>query len=540
MNRLLTCILAALALATAQYRVLGQALEPNTIIDFQLEEPIKDYKGWRVGRNQTGTRCYAIATFENQTTVWLGVGDAGNDFLIAFANRAWSSVENGKAYDLDVAYNRRNWRGTFSGFIFGEMMGLVSRGLSEKFVIDFGRSAGFEILYQGKSLGRLSLNGSGAALGAAISCARELTKPTDPFAQPPAGADPFAAQASTAGDISLVGGPEIKVSLGPDLPKFGNEWRFGVEEAGLVEAELTSSDGSLNIHFQPSPQENEFPVRCKYVITIYGANDKPASKTVAEWSANRLPATDQQGMVELRFGGEPIRTYTEPGDYYGGRSFEYEFNSDHLAARSLEVAVPSSPDISSAKFEFRYFRSALEYLCGSSRTVGYDGQNAVAPDATSRSGPRPGRCHMDVCSWSVVRSKTVLWSDRRGALLRIEAIGGASEHKNDSGGYPTEFTDKVRVEWDTKLYEYHVFCSKSLPAVIWSTEKDKYAADYIDFPALYGAIETSARLYAEECHRAGLYSAITPEAFAEQFGYGAIPGQGAELASPFDIFNLVK
>lgn len=147
---------------------------------------------------------------------------------------------------------------------------------------------------------------------------------------------------------------------------------------------------------------------------------------------------------------------------------------------------------------------------------------------------------MDVCSWSVVRSKTVLWADRRGALLRIEATGGASEHKDDSGGYPTEFTDKIKVEWDSKLYEYHVFCSKSLPAVIWPAEDGKYAADYIDFTALNGAMETSARLYAEDCHRAGLYSVMTPEAFVEQFGYRAVGSQGAEFADPFDILNLAK
>ncbi|MFZ5674359.1 MAG: hypothetical protein ACOZAM_15475 [Pseudomonadota bacterium] len=414
MTRRLIFTLAILLTAAMRQQVFGQAIETNSIIDFQLQEPIKNHEGWLIGVNQSGTRCYATAVFENQTTVWLGIGDDSNDFLIAFSNRSWSSIEAGNVYDLEVAYNRQPWRGSFAGFIYGDAMGLVARGLSKEFVMDFGRSLGFEIRYQGKSIGRLSLAGSKGALAAAISCAQDFVRPGDPFARPNTQSDPFAARQPAAGDISLVGSPEVKLGFGPDMPKFGSEWRLGVEEAGVVEAELTSADLSLVLHLSPSRKENFFPVTCKYSITVYGTKDKPAPGTVASWSADRVAATDQKGMVELSFAGGPIRTFTEPSDYYGGRTFEYDFNSDQVAATSIEVSVPSSPEIKPVRFNFQGFLEVLNYICASTQTVRTDGQNVLSPDATSRSGPRLGRCHMDDCSWSVLRSKTLLWADPPG------------------------------------------------------------------------------------------------------------------------------
>lgn len=540
MTRRLIFILAALVMAALRQQALGQATEPNSIIDFQLQEPLRDYKGWTVGVNQSHTRCFAFAAFQGETAVWLGVGDAGNDFLIAFANRAWSSIENNKAYDLEVVYNRKNWRGTFSGFTFGDSMGMVARGLSEDFVVDFGQSLGFEIHYQGKSIGRLSLEGSKAALGAAISCAQDLTKPGDPFAQSDAQSDPFAAKRPVAGDISLVGGPEVMLGFGVDMPKIGNEWSLGVEEAGVVEAAVTSTDRSLVLRFLPSRKEDYFPVTCRYSIALYSANDTPEQGTMAGWSASRVAGTDLNSMVELKLAGGPIRVFTEPNDYFGGRSFDYDFNLGHVMATSIEVTAPRAPEVKPARFEFQNFETVLNYLCASTQTVRPDGENVLSPQATNRSGPLRGRCRMEVCDWSVLRSKTILWADRRGALLKVEVIAGDSKHSSE-GEYPNEFSDGVKVAWDSKTHEYFVFCSKSFPSVIWPIASGKYLVQRPDFKNLSSNLESSAITYSEDCHRAALYIELSPEDFADRFGYQAPAGPTeAELATPFEIFDFVK
>jgi len=540
MTRRLIFILATLVMAVLRQQALGQATEPNnSIIDFQLQEPLRDYKGWTVGVNQSHTRCFAFAAFQSETAVWLGVGDAGNDFLIAFANRAWSSIENGKAYDLEVVYNRKNWRGTFSGFTFGDSMGMVARGLSEDFVVDFDRSPGFEIRYQGKSIGRLSLEGSKAALGAAISCAQDLTKHEDPFAASGAQADPFAAQPPTVGDFSLVGTPEVTLGFGPDMPKIGNKWSLGVEEAGVVEAAITSTDQSLVLRFMPSRKESFFPVTCKYSIALYSANEKPGQETMAGWSASRVAGTDRQGMVELKLAGNPIRIFTEPDDYYGGRSFEYDFNPGQVKATLIEAVAPLAPKIKPARFEFSSFETVLNYLCASTQTTRPDGENVLSPEATSRSGPLRGRCRMEVCDWSVLRSKTVLWADGRGGLLKVEVFAGESKHAAEDG-YPNEFSDKVRVSWDSKPHEYFVFCSKSFPSVLWPIANGKYLVQRPDYKNLSSTFESSAIAYAEDCHRVALYTELSPNDFADQFGYQPAAPNEVELANPYEVFDLAK
>jgi hypothetical protein len=540
MIRQMTCMLAAILLATMPQPALSQFQKPNTIIDFQLQRPFKEYKGWTVAVNRSQTRCFAMTMFQDQTAVWLGVSPAGNDFLIAFANRAWSSVEAGKTYELEVAYNRRNWRGTFTGFAYGEVIGLVSTGLNEDFVADFGRSPSFEIRYQGKLIGRLSLQGSKAALLAAMACAGELTKPGDPFALQSAQADPFAAQQAGDGDISLADAPGVKLEFGEDMPRIGSEWSLGVDERDVVDATIASTDQTLVLRLSPARKENEFPVKCKYSVALYSPAGKPAPGTMASWSAGRMAATDQNSLVQLQLAGGSINTFTEPDDFYGGRAFDFDFNPSHVAATSIEVSVPSLPNIKPVKFEFQNFETVLSYLCASTQTVGFDGENALSPEAISRGGVRRELCRMETCNWSVVRSKAVLWADYRGALIRVETIEGRSEHPGEED-YPTELTDSVKVAWNSKPYEYHVFCSKGLPTVIWSTDQGKYKAEYVDFTKASGVSEAAALRYSEDCHRTRLHRDLTTSVFAEHFGYRAAnPPAETELAHPYDIFKLVK
>lgn len=77
--------------------------------------------------------------------------------------------------------------------------------------------------------------------------------------------------------------------------------------------------------------------------------------------------------------------------------------------------------------------------------------------------------------------------------------------------------------------------------MIWPTDQGKYSVDYIDFTAIPGMMESSARLYSEDCHRVGLYRDLLPEAMVEQFGYRAVgePSQ-LELTTPYQIFEMVK
>lgn len=141
-----------------------------------IDEEIGQVRGWDIGVNTAAGSCIAKARYEDRTTVWFGFGENGKGFF-ALSNARWRSIDEGKSYELNLlARGAGRWRGTFSGGSVGDEHSLLATSLKESFMVDIARAGGIEVRYQDKTITRLSLSGSMAALTAVLDCQKELER----------------------------------------------------------------------------------------------------------------------------------------------------------------------------------------------------------------------------------------------------------------------------------------------------------------------------------------------------------------------------
>lgn len=139
-----------------------------------LDREIDDVRGWTIGLNLKAGACLAKARYEDKTTVWFGFAEGAEGFF-GLSNPRWRSIEPGKRYELQlIARGGSRWRGDFQGGDVGGERSLLSSGLKDSFMLDIARAGGIEVRYQGKSIARLSLSGSMAAVEATFACEKEV------------------------------------------------------------------------------------------------------------------------------------------------------------------------------------------------------------------------------------------------------------------------------------------------------------------------------------------------------------------------------
>ncbi|MFG1345567.1 serine protease [Xanthobacter autotrophicus DSM 431] len=176
--------LAGLLLATALLGAPGAAAE--TLL--ALDERVDTVRGWDIGINTAVAGCLAKARYEDKTTVWFGFGGDDKKLFFGLSNPRWKSIESGRSYEIHlVATNAGRWHGTFAGGEADGERSLVATNLKKEFMVDIARAGALDVRFQGKSITRLSLSGSMAALDAVIDCQKELNaRGTEPRRQPPA------------------------------------------------------------------------------------------------------------------------------------------------------------------------------------------------------------------------------------------------------------------------------------------------------------------------------------------------------------------
>lgn len=138
--------------------------------ELNIDKGFGDVAGWTVGFSESVGGCLASATYNDETTVWLGFSGKSNNAYIAFTNPKWQSIEIDGEYGLQLVMRRTIWNGKFRGFERKSEKGVFSAGLKSEFVIDVARSAGVRVLLNRKQVSSLSLHGSSKALEAVIDC----------------------------------------------------------------------------------------------------------------------------------------------------------------------------------------------------------------------------------------------------------------------------------------------------------------------------------------------------------------------------------
>lgn len=127
-------------------------------------------RGWSIGINSDSKACIAQATYQDQTTVWFGF-EPGHEGFFALSNPKWKAIEAGKGYTLQLyPHGKGRWTGSFVGGVFSGDKSLLSRELKADFMIDIARATGIDVRLDGKSITRLSLSGSMAALDSLLEC----------------------------------------------------------------------------------------------------------------------------------------------------------------------------------------------------------------------------------------------------------------------------------------------------------------------------------------------------------------------------------
>lgn len=108
--------------------------------------------------------------------------------------------------------------------------------------------------------------------------------------------------------------------------------------------------------------------------------------------------------------------------------------------------------------------------------------------------PQIGRCHMGGCSWSSVLDKKIVEKRKGAVLIRLELIGGYSQHDNVED-YPSRYSSDVSIEWNTKSHTVFVACDVKRPLVVIGNQ-----IDLLDLHDVPGVLEGAATLWVQTCY----------------------------------------
>lgn len=154
---------------------------------------------WLIAVDHTlGGGCFLYLRYERGTELRIGFNRQRGNGYVLVGNPAWSTLEVGKDYRIDMRFDYENpWQADAVGFRFpsGSQIYLSVSFDRAAFLTEFMAKQNLEITYNGRQVALLSLRGSGAAGLELIRCQDAHPQRSDPFgpnqSAPPTGSDPF-------------------------------------------------------------------------------------------------------------------------------------------------------------------------------------------------------------------------------------------------------------------------------------------------------------------------------------------------------------
>jgi hypothetical protein len=140
----------------------------------------------------------------------------------------------------------------------------------------------------------------------------------------------------------------------------------------------------------------------------------------------------------------------------------------------------------------------------------------VASGAAFAQTQRMGRCHMGECGWTREVLRDFVGTSARGYLVRLEILRGTST--NARGGS----AQKRPIKWEKKPENTFVFCSKSLPAVMFTLdgEFNTHLLDLYPNGSIPGYQEASLAIYMAVCHNINVHAKNgDAKVYVERFKY---------------------
>ncbi|SFK85803.1 S1C family serine protease [Methylorubrum salsuginis] len=162
------------AIAAALGLLVAGAAQAGPVLS--VDKSIEKVAGWSIGVSKALNGCLAAATYQDETTVWMGFDGDKDEAFLAFTNPRWKSIEPDRVYHLAMMTGRGRWKGRFTGVERTNERGLYASGLKKGFVLDIARAGGVDVIFEQKSIARLSLSGSSDAISAMIDCQKAVVE----------------------------------------------------------------------------------------------------------------------------------------------------------------------------------------------------------------------------------------------------------------------------------------------------------------------------------------------------------------------------
>lgn len=146
----------------------------------------KRVAGWDVRVDVSlADSCFIFRVYEGMTILRVGFNKlAGNGYLM-LGNKDWASLEEGRNYDLVFQFDdEKPWVGEATAIAFHTLVGLWMNIDKARFLREMAEQHVLDVRYRGKSIARLKLDGSYAALMEMATCqelADEARGDSDPF-----------------------------------------------------------------------------------------------------------------------------------------------------------------------------------------------------------------------------------------------------------------------------------------------------------------------------------------------------------------------
>ncbi|MEP9376544.1 serine protease [Aquabacter sp. CN5-332] len=164
----LTLAFVAAGLAAAHAAPPAKSTAPALTVDGVLLEA----DGWKIGISASLGGCFAGATFDNDTTLWLGLGGKQERGFLVVTNPVWNQLQTGQLYDMKVSTpGQAGWRGKAMVVERGnDEKGFLISDLKDEMMGSFARAESIEFQLDNRAIAQLPLTASPSAIAHVIKC----------------------------------------------------------------------------------------------------------------------------------------------------------------------------------------------------------------------------------------------------------------------------------------------------------------------------------------------------------------------------------
>ena len=143
----------------------------------------KDIQGWSVIVDRTiSDSCFMISEVSDDLYLRLQFNSIQSNVQLIVANMRWDALENGRDYDLEVAFGKHSaWTGPANGYLWHDVLpSLVfsvpfANQQAQYFLREFEETNSVRISFNGTEIAKADLGRSDEALAALAACQSTLS-----------------------------------------------------------------------------------------------------------------------------------------------------------------------------------------------------------------------------------------------------------------------------------------------------------------------------------------------------------------------------